>query len=321
MLNSINKAFRATLVTGTIVPTMNLEMNFGAFFSYANLFPRVLISERPSIIDINALVCARLNIKKDLVVDCRTPLSYELKWLKHDLLSSFARVVEIALKNVGLVIAVNEPLAKYCTELGAQNIIIVPNYPTRAFKSSCEAKEWKGLNELHADQQVVLFSGGVRLREIYGLDLLLESWKLVEASNDFCTLVILGNDSPNKIKSLSKSLNIKRLLLPGRVGLNDVANWVNCANVCVAPRTPGFSGAFYNDKDSNKIAEYAAFGKPIIANSYAPSKQYSLVRPNPISFAEGILKGLEGKISPSSPHYWEEKESMLLQSLERFWFG
>ena len=112
----------------------------------------------------------------------------------------------------------------------------------------------------------------------------------------FVLLVMLGNDSIDEVRSLSQSLGIKRLLLPGRVDMSKVANWVNCADVCVAPRTPGFSDAFYNDKDSNKIAEYASFGKPIVANSYAPSKQYLLVSANPVAFSEGIMKGLEGKI-------------------------
>jgi glycosyltransferase involved in cell wall biosynthesis len=321
MFSSLRKVFRTNLSTGTLFPTMNLKMNVGAFFAYANLFPRVLINEVPSIIDINALACARLNIRKDMVVDCRTPLSYELEWLGHSILSSFARVVETAIKNVGLIIAVNEPLANYCANLGAKNIIIVPNYPTKVFRSSVKPEKWKTINNLSPNERVVLFSGGVRLKEIYGLDLLLKSWKLVEESNDLGTLVMLGNDSIDEVRRLSRSVGIKRLLLPGRVDMNNVANWVNCADVCVAPRTPGFSDAFYNDQDSNKIAEYASFGKPIIANSYAPSKQYLLVNANPVAFSEGIMKGLDGKVNSPKPHYWEENECMLLQSLDHFWSG
>jgi hypothetical protein len=98
-----------------------------------------------------------------------------------------------------------------------------------------------------------------------------------------------------------------------------VANWINGADLCVAPRTPGFSAAFYNDKDSTKISEYAAFKKPIVATCYSPSEQYLLVSPNPVEFAEGILKGIEGKINPSKPHFWEENELKLLRLLNNFW--
>jgi len=75
-------------------------------------------------------------------------------------------------------------------------------------------------------------------------------------------LVMLGNDSIDEVRRLSHFLGINVSFLPGRVDMGKVANWVNCADVCVAPRTPGFSDAFYNDKDSNKIAEYASFGNP-----------------------------------------------------------
>ena len=114
---------------------------------------------------------------------------------------------------------------------------------------------------------------------------------------------------------------MKRILLPGRGSGKDVANWINCADLCVAPRTPGFSSLFYNYKDSTKISEYAAFKKPILATCYAPSKQYLLVDPKPSAFAEGILKGIDGRIALSHPHFWEENELRLIKSLEIHWFG
>jgi glycosyltransferase involved in cell wall biosynthesis len=295
-------------------------MNFGAVVSYVNLFAKALCNPRPAVVDVNALASLRLKLRKDAVVDFRTPLSYELKWLRHDFLSSIARIAENALRHVDLVTAVNERMARYCTELGVQKVQVIPNYPNKDFRCSIDADEWKIMNNLSPNNKVVLFSGGVRLREIYGLDLLLESWKIVESSNDYCSLVILGNDSTEYIENASHSLNLKRILLPGRVGKRDVANWINCSDVCVAPRTPGFSNAFYDDKDSNKISEYAALKKPVVATCYAPSEQYLLVSPNPVAFAEGIMKGLEGRVSPSKSHYWEENEPRLLQSLESYWF-
>lgn len=320
MLSSLSKMFRTTLITGTVVPTMHLTMDFGTVFSYGNLFTKLLHNKKPTIIDVNALASARLTLKKNMAVDFRTPLSYELKWLGHHSLSSFARIIETALKDVALVTTTNELMAGYCGQLGAQNIHVIPNYPTKDFAPSIKAENWKTEHSLSPNEHVVLFSGGVRLREIYGLNLLLESWKIVEDSRDDCTLVILGDDSVDYTKILSRSLGIERLFLPGRVGMKVVANWINCADLCVAPRTPGFSNVFYNDKDSNKISEYAALKKPIVATSYAPSDQYLLVDPNPAAFAEGIMKGLDGTLRAAQPHFWEENESRLLRLLERFWY-
>jgi glycosyltransferase involved in cell wall biosynthesis len=321
MLNTLQKVFQTGLVAGTVVPTHHLSMNFGTVFSYVNLFPKVLLNRTPTMIDINALPSARLSIRKNTVVDFRTPLSYELSWLGHDFLACFARSVEACLKDVLLVTVVSDPMAKYCIKLGARNVLVVPNYPLRSFRSSVQPNAWKTMHGLNENEHVILFSGGVRLREIYGLDLLLESWKRIEKCCSSSTLVILGDDSIASIKDLSRSLKISKVVLPGRVNMSEVANWINCADVCVAPRTPGFSSSLYNGQDSNKIAEYAAFAKRVVATSYAPSKQYLLVDPDPESFADGIMKGLERKIAPAKPHFWEENEKRLLQSLQHFWFG
>jgi glycosyltransferase involved in cell wall biosynthesis len=294
-------------------------MNIGTVLSYTTLFAKVLCNMKPAVIDINALFSARLRLRKNVVVDFRTPFSYELNWLGHKLLSSMAWSTENKLKDVGLVLAANERMAKYCTKLGSPCVQVIPNYPAEDFRSSVGSEEWRTKHSLSPNERIVLFTGGVRLKEIYGLDTLLESWKLVEKSTEFCKLVILGDDDIKYIKSRVQSLGIKRIVLPGIVRMDSVANWINCADVCVAPRTPGFSEAFYNDKDSTKISEYAAFKKPIVATSYSPSEQYLLVSPNPVEFAEGILKGIERKINPSKPHFWEENELKLFWSLNSFW--
>jgi glycosyltransferase involved in cell wall biosynthesis len=321
MFKSLKKAFRVNLITGTIVPTIHLRMNIETAVSYSSLFSKLTLSSTPTIIDVNALLCANLRQRKNMVVDFRTPFSYEMKWLGHSVLSSMARILENTLRNVGLITAANELMAKYCTQIGAKNVKIIPNYPTSDFKATIETNKWKTLQNLPLNREVVLFSGGVRLKEIYGLDLLLESWKLVENSLEAPTLVILGDERIDYIKKKAQTLMIKNLVLPGQVSVKKVANWINCADLCVAPRTPGFSDAFYNDKDSTKISEYAAFRKPIVATSYAPSEQYLLVQPNSISFSEGIIKGLSGSINPSKPHFWEENETTLLRSLNTFWFN
>lgn len=321
MYGSLRKRFDAKLLTGTVVPTIHLRLNMGTVWSYVSLFGQLLRNGKPAVIDINALTSARLNLRNNVVVDFRTPLSLELNWLGHGLLATIARTNERILKNVGLVTAANEHMAKYCSDLGAKNVQIIPNYPKKDFKPSILSKQWRAKNNLSQHEPVVLFTGGVRVKEIYGAGMLLESWKLIEKSTDSATLVILGDDSIDYIKQKSKALNLKRLILPGLVKTKDVANWINCADVCIAPRTPGFSDAYYNDKDSTKISEYAALEKPIVATSYAPSEQYLLVDPTPAAFAEGIMKGLDGKIKRSKAHFWEENEFRLLQSLEDFWFS
>lgn len=319
---SISKIAHVHLITGTLVPTIHLGMNVSTVLAYTMLFFKPVRKLRPTLMDINASVYTLLRSRRDLIVDFRTPLSLELAWLGHRNLASLAKRME---KNIQdrLAIAANNRMASVCKELGAVSVLVIPNYPTRDFKPTVKPEKWKVIHNLAPDGCVVLFAGcktGWRFESIYGLDLLLQSWRLVERSAD-ADLVILGDAPFDYVHEKMRSLNIRRLLLPGRVSLNDVANWINCADVCLAPRTPGFPQHFYDDKDSTKISEYVALEKPIVAAGYAPSSQYLLVSQDPEAFAEGIMKGLNGKINPPKPHYWEENEPTMLKLLEDFWFG
>ena len=94
MFKSLRKAFNANIVTGTIVPTIHLRMNVGTVVTYSSLFSKVSLTTKPTIIDVNALICATLRQRKNLVVDFRTPFSYELKWLGHNVMSSLAGMME-----------------------------------------------------------------------------------------------------------------------------------------------------------------------------------------------------------------------------------
>ncbi len=196
----------------------------------------------------------------------------------------------------------------------------MPNYPNKSFKATVDAQQWKISRKINVDAKIALFTGGVRLREIYGLDMLIDSWKMIEQSEENVLLVILGDDSIEYIKEKIRIENLKHVILPGKVSNSELANWINCADVCIAPRTPGFPVSFYNDKDSTKISEYAALQKPIVATGYEFSDQYFLTNQNFKEFGEGIMKGFDGQIKRSKPHFWEENELEFLRTLEDFWF-
>lgn len=322
---SISKIARVHLITGTVAPTFDLGMNISTVFAYTRLLIKSLIKSRPTMIDINASVYTLLRSNRDLeVVDFRTPYPLELAWLGHGNLASLAKRMEKTVQD-RLVIAANERMASLCEELGAVTVRVIPNYPTRNFQLTVEPEKWKTTHGFSNEGHIALFTGsntGWKIKSIYGLDLLLQSWKLVEHSvdADSANLVIVGGAPVEYVHSTMQSLGIRRLVLPGKVSRGEIANWIGCADVCLAPRTPSFPKHFYDDKDSTKISEYAAFEKPIVAAGYAPSSQYLLVDQTPEALAEGILKGLNGEITPPKPHYWEENEPLMLNLLEDFWF-
>jgi glycosyltransferase involved in cell wall biosynthesis len=295
-------------------------MNLNTSLAYVALVGRSLGRIGPSIVDVVASPAAFFRKKRSLVIDFRTPFPVELAWLGHRTLASLARALEKTIRKRELVFAANERMALLCKQLGAAYVHVLPNYPTKSFEPDTEPNMWKLRNELAPNSQVVLFTGGVRLREIYGLDLLLESWKIVENLRPSPVLVILGDREVDYIRTRMRLMGLHKILLPGRVALSDVANWIHCAEVCLAPRSPGFPEQLYDDKDSTKISEYASLKKPIVATRYGPSDQYELVAPDPDHFAEGIIKGLDGRIGRPKPHYWEENEPTMLKLLQGFWF-
>jgi glycosyltransferase involved in cell wall biosynthesis len=319
ILRSVSTIAQARLVTGTVAPTVHLGLDFNTAFAYASLLTRTMGKTRPAIIDVVVSVTSFLRKRRNIVMDFRTPYPLELMWLGHRMFASLARRFERVMADSELVFAANGRMASLCKELGTGEVHVLPNYPLKDFKSTVEPIQWKQQRGLPPDGQVVLFTGAVRLREIYGIDLVLESWRTVEKKKDSCILVILGDTEISYIKARIHSLNLKNVVLPGRVELSQVANWIKCSEVCLAPRTPGFPSELYDDKDSTKISEYAAFRKPIVATRYARSDQYELVEPTPDCFAEGIIDGLEGRIPCPTPHFWEENEPMFLKLLSAFW--
>ena len=313
-IKTISKIVRVNLVTGSIVRTPQLGNDFRTVMAFLNLLAKSLFIRGPILLDVVAAVSVYYKEQKDIIIDFRTPYPVELMALGHERLAILAKRIENKIRNTQMAFAANDRMAKYCTEIGVENVVVIPNYPWRNFLPTVEGSKWKILNTLPMEEKIVLFTGSVRLREIYGLDLLLAAWKYVEEASG-STLIILGNVPIRYISMKMDSFGIKKIRLPGRVPTNDVANWINASNVCVAPRTPGFPKSFYDDKDSTKISEYAALRKPIVAAGYAPSRQYHLVDQDPQDLAEGILHAIEGKTRLPQPHYWEENEPKIWGAL------
>ena len=96
--------------------------------------------------------------------------------------------------------------------------------------------------------------GSGRLTEIYGINLLFEAWKIVVKEIKEGLLIIVGGNEYIR----RKYMKYPNVLFIGKKPNTELPDWINISDVCVAPRTPGFPHTFYNDKDSNKISEYAA---------------------------------------------------------------
>lgn len=303
-----------------------IDLSPRSFLKLLTLAVKATSSRSVTIVDLYCALPLPYLLKKNLVLSVSEPVSEEIKFLGHRTLGAIMSGLERKLiKKAALVLAPNRHMERYCIERGAKRVQILPNYPPKSFRPSVDKEVFKRENGLPSEAKVVLFSAAVRLREIYGLDLLLDSWKILEKKRDDIFLVILG-PRPDGDKSYTWTVNyvqrhmsansINRIVLPGWQNYENYANWLSTADVCVATRTPNFPSNWFDDKDSTKISEYAALRKPIVANGYAPSKQYLLVDGTPEALAEGVLSALEGKVRPAEPHFWEENEEKLFKAIE-----
>jgi len=264
-----------------------------------------------------------LPVEKKVILLFGTPMHPEMQWLRYPKLAvkyvKFAQ--DILIKKAQLVIAYNEMMGEYCEEVGAHKVILCPNYPPKNFKPTTSKQAWLASSNISKNTKIALFVAGGRMLEVYGLELLLRAWSIVEKElHDIC-LVIIGPAPTFWIKQSVKKFGIKHLFAIGSVPYSSLPNWINVADVCLATRTPGFPIEFYNDKDSTKINEYAALSKPIVVCGYSPSPRYLLVPQTPHGLAEGILKAFAGEVKPAIPHYWEENESLIINTINKTFNG
>ena len=274
--------------------------------------------QKPAVVDnfMSLLFPARRSARP-YVLEHGHPQSVEIGYLGNRVMShlGFAREVS-AIRNAQGIICINTPMEARCKRLGARETIIIPNYPTRDFKPTCSRGDWMSQHGIPEESRLVIFSGNERLVEIYGIDLLLKSWRIVE-SKKHDTLLVLACPTHEWLMRLIRQMGLEHVLLTGFLSHKELANWVGASDVCLATRTPTFPSAYYNDMDSTKICEYAALSKPIVANNYLPSSQYLLVDSDATSLAQGIISALDGSVSPAQPRFWEDIENDLVRFVSR----
>lgn len=295
---------------------ISLKRDTKTLLTFASLILQTLPTRDPIFLDsIDVLVFPCLT--KKVILEFSTPLHIEMEWLGYKTLCKLARrMSKLIIKKSILVICANQVMRKYCIDLGAKQTCIVPNYPKKDFRATVNVETWRGIHGIPINSKVAIFVSGGRMREIYGLDLLLQSWKLVERCKENVMLIIIGPAPFEWLRNYVRKLGLDSIRPMGVQNHKNIPNWINASDVCLAPRTPGFPSDWYNDKDSTKISEYAALRKPIVAAGYLPSNQYLLVDRTPEALAEGILRAFDGKVKPAEPHFWEENEDRLLKAVK-----
>jgi len=242
--------------------------------------------------------------RKRYILEYRSPWPIEVErefGIKQ--LARFANFFErLALKHAWIITLTTSKLIDR-VRIFNKPVFVIPNYPLSNFgKSLISREEFRKQYGYSEKDKIVLFVG--KLTSIEGADLLPKIISNCLKREDRIVFWIVG-DGP-----LYKTLKVFAGKFPGRVKLfgwqshERIPNFIEAADVCIAPRHESPYSIFYNEEGVSKISEYMFFKKPIVACGVAESSEYLLVKED--EMADGILKALHSEVPCSKRRTWEE---------------
>ena len=251
--------------------------------------------------------------------DYHVPLVPELMWNRLDPLAKAAQfLLPESLSRAKVVISPNGIMLAHAGKYARlPESFIIPNYPPKSFFRDIPTHSAREKLKLSDDREIAVFIGGVRLREVYGIELLLNTWLEIQKKKPDAKLYILGPYTQlDYDRTMVSKLEDKGITFVGRVDHHEVPIWISAADLCLSQRTPGFPRCFYNIQDSLKLSEYALFRKPIVAAGYLEGTDYISTETTVESYKRGILDCLNGNAPIPKPHTWEENLPKLKEAYD-----
>ncbi len=278
----------------------------------------------PDILAIPILAAGRA-----IVYDVRSPWGEELRFLrKSSMLALIAEAIEkYVTRKADVVVCVNRVLAARARAWGAREVYVVPNRPTAGFKPTLTREELRRIAGIPPDAKLAVYAGNIS--EIEGASILKRCIKAIAAHEGMYLAIVGDGDGLSELRREAERQATSRVLLTGRVPREDVANWINAADLCLAPRPKSKIDFYYTPESVWKIGEYLALGKPVLAtdirgfrgSSYPvitaseeeyPKKLIELLRSPPEP--AGSLEPWELACEPRLLEVYQRLESRLLAS-------
>ena len=194
----------------------------------------------------------------------------------------------IAIQNAKVVIPVCEALANVAREYKQNNVNVIHDVPLLAGSQNVCQIHLK--EELCVTGMIIMYVGN--LEEYQGIDLLLESFRLVLKANDKVALVIVGGERGDIRKYWDKCEELgiwQRVHFLGTKPLEELAVYLTNADILVSPRIKGKNTPM-------KLYSYLLSGKPVLATNIESHTQLLdnevayLSEPYPQHFAVGMLR-------------------------------
>lgn len=246
------------------------------------------------------------------IYDYRSPWSkdVEIEFGK-GVLSKLAGIIERRIRSQAVaVVVVSSQMIKDVEHLG-KAVFVVPNYPLKNFAPSKSRESMRSLAGCNNNNKVVLFVG--KLSRVEGADKLEKIAEGLDSLADTKLWIVGDGPLRSHIENLAGRYPTTVNFF-GWVDYKDVPNYIAAADLCLVltHKTP-FS-EYYNEQGVQKIGEYLALGKPVVACNIAKSDSYILV--NEDSLLDGIKKALGGNTSSGKIRFWErDSEPNLLESI------
>lgn len=206
------------------------------------------------------------------------------------------------------IITVSEYLQKIVAKIGfEEKTRVIPyGFSEREFypmnKEKCRSKLSLGKNK-----KIILFIGN--LIPIKGVDILLESIRIICDTNDNLELIIIGDGSEKlMLEQQARDCKIDKIVyFLGRKDHNEIPLYINSANIIVLPSR--------DDGRPVVILEALACGRPVVAThvggipeTIVNEKLGILVeKEDPIALADAIIKALEYKWDSSYQSNYADK--------------
>ena len=230
-----------------------------------------------------------------VIYDVRSPWFSSIKEsLGNSTLSRIGGLIErIMTRGTDIILAANYPIAYRAHRWGARRITMVPNYPPSDFgprRDRTTMRDELGFN----DEQVVLYLG--KISKIEGSELLKQIILNTCSSVTSAKFLVVG-DGPEKpsLDSFIEQHNLKdRVVMTGWVNHDDVADYINAADICLLPRKWDSFSPYTAPENITKAAEYLAVGRPIIAPKMGgfATAEFPVISVDPVDMADALIEFL-----------------------------
>lgn len=230
-----------------------------------------------------------------VIYDVRSPWFSSIKEsLGNSTLSRIGGLIErIMTRGADIILAANYPIAYRAHRWGARRITMVPNYPPSDFgprRDRTTMRDELGFN----DEQVVLYLG--KISKIEGSELLKQIILKTCSTVTSAKFLVVG-DGPEKpsLDSFIEHHNLKdRVVMTGWVNHDDVADYINAADICLLPRKWDSFSPYTAPENITKAAEYLAVGRPIIAPKMGgfATAEFPVISVDPADMVEALIEFL-----------------------------